>query len=168
MLEVNRLYPQYTIIQERRQQKSPVSQVAFERRSGIDRRNDNRLRLDTTLTRDIFEVKDQISKISKPTQQLAQKVDKTAFTQNITKAIQSLKIDQFVKTAKTEATEVPKALSKGKSDVGAIAGVIGIMLGGVLASTFLGVAGIGVAIGLGTYFGGKILKQAIVSHLTRK
>lgn len=166
MLEVNRLYPQYKVRQERRQQKAPVSPVAFERRSGIDRRTDDRIKLDTTLTRDIFEVKNKVSQLQKTTQSNSEKIN---FTQNVSRAVQkSIKSDQFIKTAKPNTAETPKTIQKAKSDAGALAGVLAVVLGGTLASTLLGVAGVGIAIGLGAYFGGKVLRSAIVSHLKNK
>lgn len=171
-MDVVKLYPQYNITKERRQQNAP-SPVAFERRSGVDRRSDDRVKLDTTLTRDIFEIKNKVSQIQQATQKLApQKAEKTTFTQNISKAAQgSIKTDQFIKNIKANSenlTDSPKTLAKYKSDAGAIAGIIGVMLGGILASTFLGIAGVGIAIGLGVYFGGKLLRSAIVSHLKNK
>lgn len=166
MLDVNRLYPQYNVRQERRQQKNPVSPVAFERRSGIDRRTEDRVRLDTTLTKDIFEIK---SKVAQVQQSSSQKAEKVSFTQKSSNAAQhSIKTDQFIRTTKPAVTESPKEIAKSKSTAGAMAGVLAAVLGGTLASTFLGIAGIGVAIGIGAYFGGKALRGAIVSHLKNK
>lgn len=163
MLEVNRLYPQYIVMKERRQQTAPVS---VERRSGMDRRSDNRVKLDTTLTRDIFEVKNKVNQIQKTAQK---NIEKVTFTKNIHKAIQnSIKTDQFIKTTKSTPAENSKIVAKAKSDAGAIAGILAAVLGGTLASAFLGIAGVGIAIGLGAYFGGKILRSAIVSHLKNK
>lgn len=173
MMDVVKLYPQYNIIKDRRIQKDPVSPVAFERRSGKDRRSDDRLRLDTNLTRDIFEVKNKVSQIQQSAQKTTQKIlpqntEKTNFTQNVSKAaLGSIKADQFIKTNKPNSVENSKTFAKTKSDATAVAGIITAMLGGIMASTFLGPAGIGVAIGLGAYFGGKILKNAIVSHLKK-
>lgn len=166
MLEVSKLYPQYIVMTDRRQQASGVSPISFERRSGMDRRSENRVILDTTLTRDIFEVKNKVTQIQKTAHK---NIEKITFSQNISKATQNLlKADQFIKTTKPTFTDSPKIVAKAKSDAGAIAGILAVVLGGTLASAFLGVAGIGVAIGLGAYFGGKILRSAIISHLKNK
>lgn len=161
MLDVVKLYPQYNIIRERRQQKSPVSPFNIERRSGVDRRSDDRPKLDTTLTRDIFEIKSKVAQI--------QKHEKVTFNQNISKAAQnSLKTDQFIKATKPTLQERPKEIAKSNSQAGTLSGVLGVILGGTLASAFLGVAGVGIALGIGVYFGGKFLKNVIVSHLKNK
>lgn len=167
MLEVNRLYPQYVIMQERRQQNAPVN---VERRSGIDRRSNDRVKLDTTLTRDIFEVKNKVAQVQKVPQKEAEKV---TFTQNAPKAaLHAINSDQFIKSTKTNSMDnavgSSKIVAKSKSQAGALAGLLGVVLGGTLASAFLGVAGVGLAIGLGAYFGGKLLRGAIVSHLKNK
>lgn len=177
-MDVARLYPQYTIIRERRQQQAPKSPVGFERRSGHDRRTENRVQLDTNLTRDIFEVRNKVSQIQQNSQNSGQKLiqkilprnlEKTTFSQNITKAAQNnINTDQFIKTAKTQLADASKTIIKSKSDAGAIAGIIGVALGGVLASTLLGPAGIGIALGLGVYFGGKLIKNVVTSHLKDK
>lgn len=57
MERISSLYPQYQRSQDRRQQNIPV---AIDRRSGKDRRSEDRVQLDTRLTRDIFEVKKYI------------------------------------------------------------------------------------------------------------
>lgn len=166
MLEVTKLYPQYIVMQERRQQANPVSPVAFERRSGIDRRSGERIKLDTTLTRDIFEVKNKVAQIQKTAKQHSEKI---ALPQNISKAAQhSIKTDEFIKTTKQDSTANSKIIIKPKSQAGALAGILAAVLGGTLASAFLGPAGVGIAIGIGAYFGGKVLRSAIVSHLKNK
>ena len=167
MLEINRLYPQYNIIQERRQTPvSPVSPIAYERRSGVDRRADDRVKLDTTLTRDIFEIKSKVAQIQKTAPKTAEKM---TFTQNMPQAAQNaIKTDQFIKSTKTDSENSPKPIPKPDSQAGAIAGMLAVVLGGTMASTLLGVAGVGIAIGLGAYFGGKFLKSTITSHMKDK
>lgn len=170
-MDVVRLYPQYNIIKERRQPTAPILPISFERRSGFDRRSDDRIKLDTTLTRDIFEIKGKVAQIQQIAQKSApQKTEKITFNQNIAKAAQnSIKTDQFIKaTNSTNLADTPKKIAKPKSDAGALAGILAVVLGGTLASAFLGVAGVGIAIGLGAYFGGKALRSAIVSHLKNK
>lgn len=168
----NKLYPQYNIIQERRLQNSNVE---VERRSGFDRRSSERVKLDTNLTRDIFEVKSKVAKVSKIQPFEAQKVElrkaesqkiqKTTFTHSAPKAAQnSIKTDQFIKTTKPDSPKPLKKDSKPPSPFG----VLGVMLGSVLVAPLLGAAGIGIAIGLGVYFGAKLFRASIVSHLKNK
>lgn len=163
MLSIHKLYPQYRITSDRREQNSPVS---FERRSGVDRRAEDRVKLDTNLTRDIFEIK---SKISQSQKSDPKNIEKVTFTQNSAKAAQnSIKADQFIRTTKQDSTEVPKKDSKPPSTTALAAGVFACVLGGIVASTFLGLAGVGIAVGVGTYFGLKLLKQVVESHLKDK
>lgn len=170
-MDVVKLYPQYNLTQERRKQ-NPDTPVSFERRSGVDRRDKDRIKLDTNLTRDIFEIKSKVAQIplmGKPIEQPAEvnKVEHTTnHIQNASKAVQNeIKTDQFIKTTKPDSQQSPSFEARPKSDTGALAGVFASILGGVLASTMIGVAGIAVAIGIGGYFGGKFLKSAIVSHI---
>ena len=60
MEKISSLYPQYQRSKDRRQQNIPV---AVERRSGMDRRSQDRVVLDTQLTKDIFEVKSKVAKL---------------------------------------------------------------------------------------------------------
>lgn len=173
-MDIVKLYPQYNITQERRKQ-NPNTPVSFERRSGVERRNEDRIKLDTNLTRDIFEIKSKVSQIPLMGKQVTQtpevnKVENTTnHIQNASKATQNeLKTDQFIKTTKPDSQQNPVFEAKPKSDAGALAGVFAAILGGVMASTMIGVAGIAVAIGIGGYFGGKFLKNAIVSHIKGK
>lgn len=170
-MDVVKLYPQYNTMRERRQTNSSVP---FERRSGQDRRSDDRVQLDTNLTRDIFEIKSKVAQIqnsgAKLTQNASsQKEEKISFIENISKAAQnSIQTDQFINSKKSAVQESPKEIAESKSKTAALGGVLAVVLGGTLASAFLGVAGAGVALGLGIYFGGKFLKNAIVSHIKNK
>lgn len=165
-MDVIKLYPQYSITQERRQKVAPVSPVTYERRGGMDRRSDDRIKLDTTLTKDIFEIKSKVAQLEKNQPKI---VEKITFGQNISKAAQnSIKTDQFIKTIKPILSDTTKEMVKSKSNAGTLAGLLSVVLGGTLASAFFGVAGVGIAIGLGAYFGAKILKNVIVSHLKNK
>ena len=60
MQNIRNLYPQYKYSTDRRQQNIPV---AVDRRSGNDRRGNDRVAFDTQLTKDIFDVKNQVSKL---------------------------------------------------------------------------------------------------------
>ena len=57
---ITNLYPQYQYSQDRRQNNIPV---AIERRSGNDRRSQNRVTMDSKLTRDLYEVKERVAKL---------------------------------------------------------------------------------------------------------
>lgn len=155
MIEVQKLYPQYMTVTDRRKQAVPVN---FERRSGVDRRSDNRVAMDTNLTRDIFEVKNKISQL--------QKTNPINFAQNISKAASNtVKADQFIKTGKEKPVESINKKDEAPSATALLGGILAITLGGVVASSFLGTAGAVLAVGFGAYFGGKVLKQMVVSHM---
>ncbi len=165
MLDYSRLYPQYKAISDRRQQSVPVE---VDRRSGVERRSPDRVQLDTNLTRDIFEIKSKVNQIQKPD---STNVTKVAFTQNAeNSALNSLKTDQFVKTTKYEPTDNAKIESTGSTAKTAAltGGILACVLGGIVASTYMGLAGTCIAVGLGVYFGGKLLKQVISTHMKDK
>lgn len=160
MLDVNRLYPQYSVSTERRKQN--VS-VPFERRSGLDRRSESRIQLDNNLTKDIFEVRSSLSELQKTTQKSAEKinVDTTAATA----APMAVKADQFVKIEKDKPSESVNNKKEPPSTMALMGGIMAVAMGGVIATTLLGTAGAVIAVGFGAYLGGKILKQAIVNQI---
>lgn len=169
MLEMNRLYPQYNFVNDRRKQNMPVSE---DRRSGVDRRSGTRIVLDTNLTRDIYDVKNKIAQSQSQSQvqnnRFENKAQKITFTQNSSKVVQNnLPKDAFLKTTKpTASVEASKMeVDKMHASDGMLAGALGSILVGALASTFMGVAGVGVALGLGAVVGAKGLKSVIVSHI---
>lgn len=159
-MDVVKLYPQYNVVKERRQASAPVS---FERRSGVDRRTDQRVQLDTKLTRDIFEVRNKVSQLQPTTKQ---KVENTASFKGISMAPQINK-DEFVRTKPISNSDNPKPISKKDSQDGALGLAFGAILGGAVASTFMGTAAIGVAVGLGLYVGGRLLNAALSGHLKK-
>lgn len=169
-MDVARLYPQYNIMNERRKQStsfSPNSNIPFERRSGIDRRSDDRVQLDTNLTRDIFEVKNKVNQMQQKAS--PQKTHTVNFSRNIEKAaLNSINTDQFIKTIKPNQIETPKQIEKAKTEAGSLGGIATAMLGGIMASALLGTAAVGVAVGLGVYFGLKLVKNAIATHFNDK
>lgn len=178
-MDVCRLYPQYNLTQDRRKQQAPTTAYPYERRSGAERRSGDRVTLDTGLTKDIFEIRNKLTEIKQVAQQKSntdsfqqsanQKTEKIAFKGSISNAAQnSIKTDTFIKTTIPEFKETPKEAAKSNADAGALGGLLAVVLGGTIASTFLGVAGVGIAVGLGAYFGGKLLRSAISSHLTDK
>jgi len=163
MSDMIRLYPQYNLTKERRQQKNPVD---VDRRSGSDRRTDDRVKLDTALTKDLFEIKSQVAQIQENTQKT---IDKTTFTQKVSNAAQnSIKTDQFVKTTNPNLENSPKEAAKSESNEGSMLGMLSAVLGGTVASTFLGVAGIVIAGTVGAYLGAKALSRTILTHLRRR
>lgn len=163
MLAIHKLYPQYSIVNDRRKQSSPVE---FDRRSGIDRRSPDRVQLDTGLTRDIFEIKSKVSQLQNTAQKKAENI---TFTQNAPKIAQNnLKTDQFIRTTKPESTNQnsPSNIAS-ESSAASAAGALACVFGGIIAASCLGSVGAGMAIGLSTYFGGKVFKEIIVSHLKK-
>lgn len=163
MYDMIRLYPQYNVTKERRQQSAPVD---FERRSGVDRRSDDRVKLDTGLTKDLFEIKNKVSQIQQNTQKT---VEKTSFTQNVSNAAQnSIKADQFIKTTNQNNDNNPKEAAKPESHEGSMLGMLSAALGGTITSTFLGVAGVVIAATVGAFAGAKALTKTIVTHLRKK
>jgi hypothetical protein len=167
MLEVNKLYPQYKFVNDRRKHSLPVSQ---DRRSGLDRRSGTRIQLDTNLTRDIFDVKSKIAQSQNV--KAENKASKIAFTQNISKAVQhALPKDVFIKSTKpafdvAKETANIEASKKHASD-GMLAGVLATVFVGTVAAAFMGVAGVGIALALGGFMGGKAIKNAVSSHLKK-
>lgn len=135
--------------------------VSFERRSGIDRRTEQRAQLDTKITRDIFEVRNKLSQLQ-PTSK--QKVENSASFKGLSMAPQVSK-DEFVRI---KPTDNPKPIEKTDAQEGALGLAFGAVLGGAVASTFLGSAAIGIALGLGVYFGGKLFKEAVSHHIAKK
>ncbi len=149
------LYPQYQVVSDRRKKNVPV---AFERRSGVERRSENRVAMDTKLTRDIFEVKNKVAQL--------QKTNPVNFSQDVSKAAtNSIKTDQFVKQDFSKTAEKLAESKESPSTTAMLGGILAIALGGVVASSLLGPAGAIVAIGFGAYMGGKVLKEMVVSHM---
>ena len=162
MLEVQKLYPQYRILQDRRQQSVPVT---FDRRSGVDRRAGDRVKLDTNLTKDIFEIKSKVSNMPNIEPKHFSRVN---FTRNASNAAQnSLKTDQFVKTTKDSDSSKNVKTKKEASSAALAGGFLACALGGIMAAPLLGPVGIGVAIGITSYFGLRLLNQVISSHLKK-
>lgn len=158
MNRISNLYPQYQYSQERRQNN--VS-VAIERRSGIDRRNAQRINMDSKLTKDIYEVKGQIAKLDKLfNQQQSTIMQSFAARNNPTQ-------DQFIKTTKPDSTEITRQESKleHNSDTSFKMGILAAALAGVATVSFLGPVGAVIAAGSIFYIGSKILKTTIETEL---
>lgn len=158
MYKVRALYPQYQYSQDRRQQNIPV---AYDRRSGGDRRNQDRVQLDTQLTRDIFEVKGKIKDI---TGTISFNSDQNNI-KNITNtnAVNSMQADQFIKSQNAVQTNQEAATKSESSNNNFQTGILALALAGVLFTPFIGPVGLVIAASATVYVGAKVLKEA-VSH----
>lgn len=165
MNTVNRLYPQYQFRQDRRQNNIPV---AIDRRSGVDRRNPNRVNLDVNLQRDLFDVKAKVAKL----EVIAPKL----FEQNVTtqaptfSSMNNLTQDTFVKSTKPDSTELARQEEKlqEKASTGFKVGVLAATLAGAVALSFLGTAGVVVALGTSLYVGARVVKTMIAKEIQDK
>ncbi len=159
-----KLYPQYNIVNDRRKSSVPVE---LDRRSGGERRSADRLQLDTGLKKDIFEIKSKIQNIQKTDPQNVEqsKAKDVSFTRAAADKMTIHTGDEFIKTiVKNEPkVEIPKADSTPPSAMGAMA----FMLGGIIAATTMGAAAVGAVVGLGAYFGAKIIKEVVSSRLKK-
>jgi hypothetical protein len=162
MQRVNRLYPQYQRSQDRRQQNIPV---AVERRSGRDRRSEDRVVLDKQLTRDLYDVKSKVAKL----EALSPKI----FEDNVTKqaptfsAMNNMTQDILVKESKPDFSEIARreaeieSMEATKFQIGMIAAALVAAVG----LSFLSSAGAVIAIGTALYIGGRVLKTLIANQI---
>ena len=156
MYRINTLYPQYQYSKDRRQQNIPV---AFERRSGVERRTEDRVQLDTKLTRDIFEVKGKIKDITGTISfDSSQNNIKNIADSN---ALNSVQGDEFVKTKNVEDLNLTENNAPKNSVKALETGLLAIALAGVLFTPFIGPAGAVIALGATLYVGAKVLKTAV-------
>lgn len=161
MENITRLYPQYQHSQDRRQQNIPV---AVERRSGQDRRSENRVQLDSKLTKDIFTVKSQVAKLEALSPKL--------FTDNVVKQAPSFSSmtnntkDILVKETKPDPTEMARLEAKiqEKEATKFQIGIIAAALGAAVGLSALSSAGAVIAIGTAIYIGGRVLKTLVVKE----
>lgn len=162
MYRITSLYPQYQRSQDRRQNNIPV---AIERRSGVDRRSQDRVALDRQLTKDIFEVKSQVAKL----ESLAPKL----FEANVTKqaptfgAMNNMTQDQLVKESKPDMSAIARqeAQLQDKASTSFQMGVLAAALAGAIAVSFMGSAGAVIAIGTTLYVGARVIKTLIAKEL---
>lgn len=162
MQRVNRLYPQYQRSQDRRQQNIPV---AVERRSGRDRRSEDRVVLDKQLTRDLYDVKSKVAKL----EALSPKI----FEDNVTKqaptfsAMNNMTQDILLKESKPDFSEIARreaeieSMEATKFQIGMIAAALVAAVG----LSFLSSAGAVIAIGTALYIGGRVLKTLIANQI---
>ena len=163
MYRVNRLYPQYQRSQDRRQQNIPV---AVDRRSGQDRRSEDRVQLDTQLTRDIFQVKSKVAQI--------ESMSPNFFTSCVAKnpvtfsAMNNMTNDVVVKETKLDPTEIARreAEIQAKEATKFQVLVIGAALLAAVGISAMSTAGIVVAVGTGLYIGARTLKVLIGNHVS--
>ena len=163
MYRVNRLYPQYQRSQDRRQQNIPV---AVERRSGRDRRSEDRVVLDKQLTKDIFEVKNKIAKI--------EAMSPKFFESNVTTQspsfsdISNISQDVLVKESKPDITEMARleAELEDKEATKFQLGMVAVALVAAVGLSALSSAGAVIAIGTGLYIGARVLKSLVVKHIS--
>lgn len=163
MHNITNLYPQYKISQDRRQQNIPV---AVERRSGKDRRSADRVQLDAQLTKDIFQVKEQVAKLEMLTPKF--------FESNVTTkpptfgSMNNLANDQFVKQVKPlDIAEIERKQEElqDRASLSFQIGIIGSALAFGIAISFMSNIGAIIAIGTSIYIGVKILKALIAKEI---
>ena len=165
MYNMTRLYPQYQTTQDRRQQNIPV---AIERRSGRDRRSEDRVALDTKLTKDIFEVKSKVAKIELLSPKL--------FESNVVKqapnftSMNQTQQDILVRETRPDPSEIARQEAKlqEKKETTFQIGVIAASLTAAMALSAFSSAGAVIAIGTAVYVGGRLLKAAIVKEMSDK
>ena len=162
MYRVNRLYPQYQRSGDRRQQNIPV---AVERRSGRDRRSEDRVVLDKQLTRDLYDVKSKVSKLDA----LSPKM----FENNITKqapifaSMNNMTQDILVKESKPDYAEIARreAEIERKEATKFQVTMIAFALIAAIGLSMMSSAGAVIAIGTGLYVGARILKALIAKEI---
>ena len=163
MNRINRLYPQYQRSQDRRQQNIPV---AVERRSGRDRRGEDRVVLDKQLTRDLYDVKSKVAKL--------EALNPKIFEDNVTKqaptfsSMNNMTQDILVKETKPDYAEIARREAK-IEDMEATKFQIGMIAFALLAAVGLSTlssAGAVIAVGTALYIGGRILKTVIANQIS--
>ena len=165
MNRITRLYPQYQRSQDRRQHNVPV---AIDRRSGTDRRSNDRVALDTQLTRDIFEVKSKIAKIEALSPKL--------FESNVVKqapsfsSMNNMTQDILVKQTKPDMAAQAREDAKepDKASKAFQVGIIAAALTCAFGLSFLSSAGAVIALGTALYIGARVLKNVIVKEVIDK
>jgi hypothetical protein len=163
MINVHRLYPQYQISHDRRISSIPVES---ERRSGNERRSPDRVQLDRTLTRDLFETK---SKVQKQQNSFANLLKNAPFISNNnnsainTKVGETLNKDTFVSSSKPSASQKNET-SKALTAISVLASVFG----GVIGTMLFGTVGAVMGIGLVSYVSAKAFKNIVAEHIKDK
>ena len=162
MHRITSLYPQYKRSEDRRQQNIPV---AVERRSGRDRRSQDRVVLDRQLTKDLYEVKSHVAKL----EALAPKL----FADRVTTqppnfgSMNNFTQDQLVKESKPDFAAIARqeAQLQDKASTSFQVGILSAALAGAIAVSFMGTAGAVIAIGTSLYIGARVLKVLIAKEV---
>lgn len=165
MEHITRLYPQYQRSTDRRQQNIPV---AVERRSGKDRRSQDRVVMDKQLTKDIYQVKAQIAKLEALSPKL--------FSENVTTknptfaSMNNFTQDQLVKESKPDMSAIARqeAQLQNKASTSFQLGILSAALAGAIAVSFMGSVGAVIAIGTSLYIGARVLKVLITKELAEE
>lgn len=162
MANLANLYPQYRRSADRRQQNIPV---AVERRSGLDRRSQDRVALDKQLTKDIYEVKSKVAKL----ENLAPKLfENNITTQSPTFAsMNNFTQDQLVKESKPDPSAIARqeAQLQDRASTSFQVGILAAALAGALAVSFMGTTGAVIALGTSLYIGARVVKALIVKEM---
>lgn len=162
MEKISSLYPQYQRSKDRRQQNIPV---AVERRSGMDRRSQDRVVLDTQLTKDIFEVKSKVAKL--------ESISPSFFIQQVTTqnptfaSMNNFVQDQYVKETKPDPSAIARqeAQLQEKASTSFKLGVLATALAGAIAISLLGPTAAVVAVGTSLYIGARAFKLVMEKEL---
>ncbi|MCD7779091.1 MAG: hypothetical protein LUH05_00255 [Candidatus Gastranaerophilales bacterium] len=161
MERITSLYPQYQRSSDRRQQNIPV---AVERRSGKDRRSQDRVVMDKQLTKDLYEVKAQVAKL----EALAPKLfSDNVTTQNPTfSSMNNFTQDQLVKESKPDMSAIARqeAQLQDKASTSFQIGILAAALAGSIAISFMGSVGAVIAVGTSLYVGARVLKALIAKE----
>jgi|GEM_PF-5351676 len=148
MINVCNMYPQYQAIPDRRVQ---TQQVAVDRRSGIDRRAVNRIKLNNNLTKDIFVLRSSVSNSDKNVNKVSDGSPVLSFTQKLQKTLESINSNNNKNTYSTAIK------SDNVSSVGMLISGLAAVIGGVL----LGIGGLATGIGATVYTSAKSIKNVV-------
>lgn len=159
---VSKLYPQYQRSEDRRKQNIPV---AVDRRSGKDRRSEDRVVLDKQLTKDIFEVKSKVAKL--------EAISPKFFENNVTKqapffaSMNNMASDVLVKETKPDYAEIARreAEIESKEATKFQISMIAFALIAAIGLSALSSAGAVIAIGTGFYIGARVLKTLVAKQV---
>ena len=162
MEKISELYPQYQRSKDRRQQNIPV---AIERRSGNERRSPERVDFDKKLTKDLYDIKNQLAKIEALSPKL--------FTSRVTteqptfSSMNNDTQDRLVKESKPDMSEIERkeAQLQEKASTAFQLGILTAALTAALAVSFTGTIGALIGIGTFIYVGARVFKTLLVKEL---
>lgn len=149
-MRIYSLYPKYNN-QDRRIQTDPVD---FERRSGIDRRSNVRVKLDPALTNDIFVLRNKVE--SQKEKEAVSFGSNNQIVSHMTNLLQPIKKNELKHTNNaTNSNTIPEA------------GVLGGALASAMSIMFLGASGAVVALGAKIYIACKAVKNVIAQSFNK-